>query len=277
MSLDDLVRGERIHRSRNPRLVRALVDLGVVRDQGEGIPRMFAEMAGQFLPAPTLKSTRRSFTVVLQNTPTLSVADREFVASLGSEELSSPEFRALLEAHRHGSVDNGRFRALVGLDTLGASRLLGRLRDRGRLILHGGGASSFYTLAESVDRKESGPDRKESGPDRKESGPDRKEFAAGPAPASTLETELPLTLRAAIRALGARPRKERLWPVIADLCAIRAWKPAELTLVLSVAAPDMLVHRHLSPMVAAGILERTHPEALNHPEQGYRTTAPASR
>src|SRR5690606_31913177 len=41
--LDELLRQERVHVSRNPRIVRALVDLGAMRDQGEGIPRMFAE------------------------------------------------------------------------------------------------------------------------------------------------------------------------------------------------------------------------------------------
>lgn len=50
LTLDEVLSLRRIHRSRNPRLMRVLVDLGVARDQGEGIPRMFAE-DGRRLPA----------------------------------------------------------------------------------------------------------------------------------------------------------------------------------------------------------------------------------
>lgn len=291
VSLDALVRGERLHRSRNPRLVRALVDLGAVRDQGEGIPRMFAEMEGLFLPEPTLTSDRRAFRVVLRNTPTLSSEDREWVASLGSEDLSSQEFRALLEAHRHGRIDNARLRDLTGLDTLTASRLLGRLRDRGLLALHGGGAASYYTLvgrdgAHPPDSRGLGADRRESGADRNQLDSDRNQFDpdrnqrlapdAGLMP-SGLPEGLPRTLAQAIRDLGARPRKERLWPVIADLCALRAWAPSDLARVLPVTSPKMLVHRHLSPMVEAGMLERTHPESPNHPDQAYRVPGASAR
>ena len=31
-----------------------------------------------------------------------------------------------------------------------------------------------------------------------------------------------------------------------------------------------LTKRHLSPMVAEGVLERRYPERVNHPEQSYR-------
>jgi ATP-dependent DNA helicase RecG len=110
-SLEDLLRLRRVHASRNPRLVRALVDLGGMRNQGEGIPRMFAEMEGAFLPRPTLEVTPREFRVTLRNTPTLSTQDRAFVASLGSEELTQEELRALLEASRHGRVDHSRILA----------------------------------------------------------------------------------------------------------------------------------------------------------------------
>ncbi|MBN1334355.1 MAG: putative DNA binding domain-containing protein, partial [Deltaproteobacteria bacterium] len=166
--LEDLLARQRVHSSRNPRLVRVLVDLGAVRDQGEGIPRMFEEMEGLFLPAPTIEVDRRSFKVVLRNTPTLSVEDRSFVSSLGSADLSDQEFRALLDAHRHGRVDNARMRQIAGLDTLAASRLLGRLRDHGLLVLHLAGAASFYTLGPDVrsDRVESTADRVDLGADR---------------------------------------------------------------------------------------------------------------
>jgi len=114
---------------------------------GEGIPRMFAEMADAFLPNPRIESSPRNVSVVLGNTTTLSEDDRAFVSRIGGEDLSDEEFRALLQTHRHTQVDNASLRSLMGLDTLGASQILRRLRDRGLLELHARGSQSYYTLA----------------------------------------------------------------------------------------------------------------------------------
>ena len=108
------------------------------------------------------------------NTTTLSEDDRAFVSRIGGEDLSDEEFRALLQTHRHTQVDNASLRSLMGLDTLGASQILRRLRDRGLLELHARGSQSYYTLAlrlrlrDAADRGEQVPDRGELGPDRGE-------------------------------------------------------------------------------------------------------------
>ncbi len=44
VTLERLKRLERVHASRNPRIVRVLTDFGYMREQGEGIPRMFETM-----------------------------------------------------------------------------------------------------------------------------------------------------------------------------------------------------------------------------------------
>ncbi len=184
LTLDDVLSLQRIHRSRNPRLMRVLVDLGVARDQGEGIPRMFAEMQDAFLPKPEIQASARSVRLTLHNTPTLSTADREFVSRLDATELSDEEFRALLHAHRLGRVENGDLRLLVGLDTLKASYLLRRLRDRGLLELHARGANSFYTLPDvytarsnseeqNADRVKQNADRGKQNADRGKQNTDR--------------------------------------------------------------------------------------------------------
>ncbi|WP_438020290.1 Fic family protein [Sorangium sp. So ce315] len=51
---------------------------------------------------------------------------------------------------------------------------------------------------------------------------------------------------------------------------LRAWRPPELAGLLGLADAAKLVERHLSPMVNEGLLERTHPENLRHPQQAYR-------
>ena len=55
------------HASRNPILVRALAGAGYMRDEGEGIPRMFAEMAEKSLPAPEVAVEHGIFMLRLFN------------------------------------------------------------------------------------------------------------------------------------------------------------------------------------------------------------------
>jgi len=270
LSLDELLSLKRVHCSRNPRLMRTLVDLGLTRDQGEGIPRMFAEMADAFLPKPRIESSPRNVSVVLGNTTTLSEDDRAFVSRIGGEDLSDEEFRALLQTHRHTQVDNASLRSLMGLDTLGASQILRRLRDRGLLELHARGSQSYYTLAlrlrlrDAADRGEQVPDRGELQSDRGEQVPDRGEQVPDRG------EQLAPSLLEAIAGLGVRPRKEPLRRVIAQLCAGHWRTPAWLADQLKMEAGN-LSDRHLAPMVKIGTLERRYPETPTHPEQAYRT------
>jgi ATP-dependent DNA helicase RecG len=257
--------------------MRTMVDLGLTRDQGEGIPRMFAEMEDAFLPAPRIEPTARNVSVVLGNTTTLTEADRTFVERLAAEDLTQEEFRALLQAHRHTQVDNASLRQLMGLDTLAASQVLRRLRDRSMLELHRAGAQSFYTLAPGLlagDRPGQGNlvlDRGRLGADRGESGPIPSTVTGGDI------LDLDPALHQALASLGTRPRKERLRQVIGQLCSDQWRTGAWLAQLLSY-KPANLAHRHLGPMVKEGTLERRFPEKPNHPEQAYRSipTPPAA-
>jgi len=257
--MDALRARERVHQSRNPRVVRALVDLGFMRDQGEGIPRLFAEMEGLFLPEPELDSSESDFRLTLRNTPTLTAADRAFIGSLGSEELGDLEFRALLEASRHGRVDNARMRQIAGLDTLGASKLLRVLRDRGLLVLHPAGASSYFDLPER------GELPAESGG---AAGPMGGSSAADGGDLATDGGELSAEQRRLIEGLGQKPRSAKLRAAIMTLLAQRWWTPRELAAALRRDAPS-LVEDHLGPMAREGQLERLHADP-NHPAQAYR-------
>ena len=273
--LEEVLRLERVHRSRNPRIVRALVDLGYAKDQGEGIPRMFAEMEDAFLPRPEVVAEGQRVIVTLRNTSTLTASDRRFVASIGSAEVSREEFRALLMAYRSGRVDNSQLRSVTGLDTLGASQLLRSLRDRDLLTLHARGASSYYTLPsalrEQIGESPSGADRGELGADRGEldtrmdatSAPRRLHRGENP-------TDLPADVQEAISRLGSRPRRERLRAVIEAICGAREWTTSgEIARFLHFSQPK-LGGRHLTAMVEAKRLELRYPETPNHPRQAYR-------
>ncbi|MCP9832144.1 putative DNA binding domain-containing protein [Synechococcus sp. HJ21-Hayes] len=289
LDLQELLSRKRVHCSRNPRLMRTLVDLGLTRDQGEGIPRMFAEMEDAFLPAPRIEPTARNVSVVLGNTTTLTEADRTFVERLAAEDLTQEEFRALLQAHRNTQVDNASLRQLMGLDTLAASQVLRRLRDRSMLELHRAGAQSFYTLDPGLlagdrpgqgnlvlDRGELAADRGELPADRGELGADRGE--SGPISSTVTVGDflgLDPALQQALASLGTRPRKEKLRQVIGQLCSDQ-WRTGAWLAGLLNRQPENLSDRHLSPMVKDGLLERRFPDIPNHPEQAYRSPSPSN-
>lgn len=103
--------------------------------------------------------------VTLRNTPELTAEDRAFVEVLGAWALDENEFRALLETYRDGRIDNGKMRQVTGLDTLSASAVLRRLRDRDLLVLHAAGAASYYTLSPAIDVDRGGLDADRGGLD----------------------------------------------------------------------------------------------------------------
>jgi ATP-dependent DNA helicase RecG len=84
--------------------------------------------------------------VVLRNTPTLTNEDVSWLGNLSRFELSQDDVRALLEARRHGRIDNARLREMTGLDTLAASLVLRKLRDAGLLEMHPAGAQTYWML-----------------------------------------------------------------------------------------------------------------------------------
>ena len=69
VTVDALREGRRAHVSRNPMLVRVLADAEIMREEGEGIVRVFREMANSFLREPEIISENGLFTITLFNEP----------------------------------------------------------------------------------------------------------------------------------------------------------------------------------------------------------------
>ena len=63
------------HATRNPLIVRVLADAGIMRDEGEGIARIFDEMEESLLRAPEVEMVEGVFTVRLFNEPLAAGAD----------------------------------------------------------------------------------------------------------------------------------------------------------------------------------------------------------
>ena len=101
------------------------------------------------------------------------------------------------------------------------------------------------------------------------SGPDRR--------ARIRQEKFPLDLYGRIVALGPRPRKHVLRPVIVAMLQHRGWTtPADLGLLLQM-DPANLTKRHFTPMVRERLLERLHPDVVNHPAQAYRALSAHER
>ena len=99
---------------------------------------------------------------------------------------------------------------------------------------------------------------------------------AAPSPVPEAEPEdrlkgLPDVLRPHVRALGQRPPPEVLRPLIMQICEKREWTTARQLARWFSMHRRSLVHRHLGPMVDAGLLQLRFPDSPRSPRQAYRT------
>lgn len=148
VSLSDLRAGNPAHASRNPRIARVLADLAVMRDQGEGIPRMFDEMQTSFLRMPELDVVAGQFQVILRNEPIFAGEDPTWSASVRELPLQVSQKRALV-AFASREFANSDYSDLNAIDRDTAYRELSELVTRGYLETTGTGAGTRYRVVRS--------------------------------------------------------------------------------------------------------------------------------
>ena len=102
VTVEQLRQQKRLHFSRNPLLVRALADLGYLREMGEGIPRMFQEMDHYGLRPPEFSIEGFFFIVTLHNTPIYDEATLRWLNQFGSSQINFRQRRLLAYAYSHG-------------------------------------------------------------------------------------------------------------------------------------------------------------------------------
>lgn len=126
------------HYSRNRRVMRCLKQLGLVEEYGEGVDRMFDEMAARLMLPPQIDARERSVTVTLFNRFLVSIEDQVWLANLGRLDISRDERLALVLARREGSVTPRRLREVASVDDVDtairaavAKNLLVRVGTRG--------------------------------------------------------------------------------------------------------------------------------------------------
>jgi ATP-dependent DNA helicase RecG len=114
VTLEKLQHHERVHASRNPLLVRVLADVALMREEGEGLARMYAEMDQSALKPPELHADAATFRVALFNEPTYAGPSAEWKGMLEGVDLKPTQKRVLM-AHPAG-FSNEEYRDLAGVD-----------------------------------------------------------------------------------------------------------------------------------------------------------------
>lgn len=254
---------------RNPLLASVLHDLNLAEAKGTGIRSMRRLAAEAGLTLPEFHSSRESdeFRVTLFLHNLLTEDDHAWLRSLTPEALDADEVKVLIYARATGAVDNTACRDFSGIDTLTASRVLRRLRDRGLLEKQGAGSQTHYVLTHPpmpasistrVDAAAGG-----------DSSPSRGGLVESPHVLATLPPEL----QERIQAAGAKPRQAEVHALVLALCQLRPFTAAELCQALNRSDAKELRRTYLRPMRDQGLLELIYPETEKHPLQAYRAVS----
>lgn len=135
--------------SRNPRLSRALNDIGRVRELNEGVNRMFDEMKLAGLPEPELEQTDAGFRVTLYNQ---AESERDFVQRLLAS--MPPGFSAVIDSlFQEAIITTAAAATLSGFSRQHVRRRMQGLEDQGfvrRVGLSTSDPASYWELAISL-------------------------------------------------------------------------------------------------------------------------------
>jgi ATP-dependent DNA helicase RecG len=159
VTVEALNRREHLHLSRNPLLVHVLADLGYMRELGEGIPRMFAEMEQEGFYPPRFDDIGGvSFQVTLRNQPVYDHATLEWLQRFKDLDLSGDQQRLLAFAHTHGDRFTSRdYQKLTGLDIYAASNSIKDMIRKG-VVRSTEKGSRIYKIEELTARQQTVPD-----------------------------------------------------------------------------------------------------------------------
>lgn len=124
-----------VHASRNPLMVRVLAEAGIMRDEGEGIPRIFEEMEASLLREPEISVEDGTFRIALRNEPIFIGPSPGWQKLVHGLPISPEQKRALL-AHPQGFT-NEEYRRINAVDRDEAYRQIQELIDRGVVVAVG--------------------------------------------------------------------------------------------------------------------------------------------
>ncbi|OAI02234.1 ATP-dependent DNA helicase RecG [Methylomonas methanica] len=255
-------------RLRNPAIAAVLHDLHWAETKGSGIRTMRRLSADAGLPLPEFNSDRQrnEFKATLFLHHLLTEEDYRWLKSLAGDTLSGEDAKVLIYARETGAVDNTACRDFSGLDTLTASQVLRRLRDRGLLVKQGSGSRTYYTLQAPLVEPDLHPEQARVPFDNEPPLMEGCKLAdeGCKLELATLPPELATLLLTSVNNLS----REALRDLIVRLCA---WQPLTGEQLATLLNKDRhyLRNKHLTPMVGSGQLNLRYPESAKHPNQAY--------
>lgn len=262
-------------RLRNPTIAAVLHDLHLAEAKGTGIRAMRRLAAEAGLPLPDFHSDRQGnefkLTLFLHNL--LTADDHAWLRNYAGAAVSADEAKVLIYARATGAVDNTACRDFCGVDTLAASAVLRRLRDRGLLEKQGSGNRTYYTLASGEPRAStdiSQPELPLDMPSSADHNGGQAPHAAkfGNAACNPELATFPPELATLLATLKGRSSVHALRAGIRRLCS---WAPLTVDQLATFLDKDRhyLRNKHLIPMVRDGQLSFRYPESAKHPHQAY--------
>jgi ATP-dependent DNA helicase RecG len=260
-------------RLRNPAIAAVLHDLHWAETKGSGIRTMRRLSADAGLPLPEFNSDRQKneFKATLFLHHLLTEDDYRWLKSLAGDTLNAEEAKVLIYARETGAVDNTACRDFSGLDTLTASQVLRRLRDRGLVFKQGSGSRTYYTLQAPLIEADLNPKQIRVPFDNE---PLSVEGGKLTDKGCKLElATLPQELATLLLTSGNNLSREALHDLIIRLCT---WQPLTGEQLATLLKKDRhyLRNKHLTPMIATGELTLRYPESAKHPHQAYVASAP---
>ena len=245
--------------TRNPIVAAVLHDTNLAENKGSGIRMMVQLTREARLSPPVFESNRQAdyFRAVFSLHHFFSEEELEWLRGFSVADLSDEEAMALVFVRRNGSISNEQCRDLTELDVVGASKLLGKLRDLGFLIQHPHGAMTFYTptgllgvapVCTVCQQVEVPPDVGET--------------------LSVDSEAIPPDIAESIRMLGKRSSPQETRRVIVQICSVRPFSAGEIARLVG-RSKRWVLSSYLNPMIRDGQLEYVIPGEQNHPEQKY--------
>ncbi len=235
--------------------------------------RRLLEQAGLTAPVFLSKVIENEFVATYWLNQLLGEEQLSWLQQFAELHLTDHKAKALLLAKETGAVDNAGLRAISGLDTLSASQLLRKLHHQYHLLEQGGaGPATYYQLALPLQNEDQLPlfSTNEALSDRSNTSdliPNTIDLIP-----NTSDFPVPNELTQRIEQLTSKARKDKLWPIIVWLCALRPYKAEQLATQLT-RKETPLKHNHLNVLrEQEGLIDYLHPEVINHPNQAYRTT-----
>ncbi|MFK5287376.1 ATP-binding protein [Glaesserella parasuis] len=270
--LEDLGNAKSI--TRNPLIAAVLYDLKFAETKGSGVNTMRSLLKKAKLSPPVFHSNQdnNQFKATLLLQHLMREEQLEWLKLFSEYNLSDNEAVALVLARETGFVDNSGLREISGLDTLAASKLLGKLRDKHLLDKFGKGQYTFYLLsdlASNIDDKPTKLDDKPTKLDDKPTKLDDKPTKLDDKP--TKLDDKPTKLDELLEDLGNRSSFGQIRIVIAMLCLEQPCSAEFIAEKLN-RNQQYVSKNYLKKLIDSWYLTYIYPEQPNHPEQAYRTT-----